>query len=70
MGEEGAAMGLLNKLFRFSVPCGGLTPEKIMKEQREIRARVEDMKATLNGEDEWFLVKQKMPPQGGINDHT
>ena len=70
MGEEEAEMGLLDKLLKSffaakaAQECGELSAENITKEHEKIRARLDSMRATLNGEDGWFLKDRS---SGGHN---
>ena len=62
MGEGGAAMGLLDKLFRHpqTFTCGDqVSVDKIKEDQAKIRVRLDSVRATLNGEEGWFLSLQK-----------
>jgi len=62
MGEGEAAMGLLDRLFKIPqvLTCGEKTSvEAIKKEQAKIRKRLDNISATLNGEDSWFLRLEK-----------
>lgn len=58
------AMGLLDKFFkaRAAQQCGDLSIEKIKAEQTQLRKRLDNVRATLDGEDGWFLSMQQRPP--------
>lgn len=68
MGEEGAAMGILDRLFMRRIQtCGSVSVKKIREDQERIRGRLDHVRATLDGEEGWFLSLRK-EDQGGSED--
>lgn len=67
MGEGEAAVVSIKRIFKplQIFQCGEkVSVEKIVEDQRKIRERLDQVRATLNGEEGWFLTLQKEDPGG------